>query len=210
MSVTFALESLYDAVVAEFSANAGLDDVVQAFGWTEPARQKNERRRITWTPGDPSNVVGAIGAVKYPGRDPAPVGTLDEAFTVRINCYDAASPTSERAQYHECRLLLDAWFSACKRAQTTNFAVSRLEWTRARNDGSSIGHVQRGAELVATCSIASPIVDSVDDAGTYDTAPEDTVAAVTIAATPSVDQAGTADPVEYAPDELEAPPPEEP
>lgn len=208
MSVVFALESLFDVVVAEFAATPGLDDVAQAFGWTEPARQKTERRRITWTPGDPSNSVGAIGAVKYPGRDPHPVGTLDERFTVRINCYDAALSTNERAQYRECRLLLDAWFAACKRAQTTNFAVESLQWTRARNDGATIGHVQRGAELIAVCTIGSAIVDSVDDTGTYDYATDDAVAAVTIAATPSLDEAGTADPVEYVPDPLPEPEPE--
>lgn len=199
MSVVFALERLFDDVVASFTADSIPCD--QVFGWREPARKKTTATRITWTPGDPTGAVGDIASAKFPGRDPRPVATLMETFTCRIMANDPAAPETERAQYHIVRMLFDDWFAACKRSSTTRFQLVRAEWNTATNER------RHGAELVAICTIESAIVD---ESYSYDevTSDDGTAAAVTIAATPSLDLAGTADPVEYVPTEYV--PPEEP
>lgn len=196
MSVTFALEKLFDDVVASFETDAIPCD--QAFGWTEPARQKTAAARITWTPGDPTGVVGSIVSARYPGRDPRPVATLQETFTCRIMANDPTSPENERAQYHIVRMLFDDWFAACRRSSTMNFQIVRAEWNTTK------AHRRHGAELVAICTIDSAIVD---EAYSYNevTSADGTKAAVTVSATTSVDLAGTADPVEYVPENTEEP-----
>lgn len=173
MAVVFALEQLYDDVEALFAAEAAAEDppiepVPMVFGWREPAR-RGTSYRIVWVPGDDrSGELGELGPAKQPGRNPRPLWTLDEQFTVYLEAYDPTDAENERAQYHAARLLFDAWARAIYRVARGTVRVAKPTWVTDKK-------VRRhGATLRVLASIDAMVPDTA-----YPLAPSDTEAHVT-------------------------------
>lgn len=126
-----ALTSLFDAVVERMSDDAdaaGLAPVPHAFGWREPAK-RTDSMRIEWVPGDDeSGQMGALGQAKQPGRNPRPLATLHELFTVYIEAVDLGDAENERAQYVAARKLYDAWLRAVYLAARGTFTIEATRW----------------------------------------------------------------------------------
>lgn len=138
MATILALERLFDAVEATFIADGMIRPVgnvaPSTFGWREPSRQETPGSRIRWVPGDDSSgSIGELGAPKYPGRNPRPLATLGEVFTVYIHGQDPTAPEDERLQWKVTRLLYDAWVRAVYRAAYGTFEILGQEWMIDKN-----------------------------------------------------------------------------
>lgn len=173
MAVVFALEQLFDGVAALIAADAAAEDPPvdpppQTFGWREPAK-RGTPYRIVWVPGDDRNGdVGELGPAKQPGRNPRPLWTLDEQFTVYLEASDPTDPENERAQYHAARLLFDTWARAIYRVGRGTVHVSKPTWVVDKK-------VRRhGATIRVLASIDAMVPDTA-----YPLAPPDTAAEVT-------------------------------
>lgn len=79
------------------------------FGTREPAK-RGDVYRVVFVPGDESGNAGALVAPRNPGRNPRPLHTLDELFTVYVEAFDssAGKPEIELAQWKAARILWDA------------------------------------------------------------------------------------------------------
>ncbi len=156
MADKLALLKLYDDVQARFDTEGTV--CAMAFGWRPPAQQQLTAARITWTPGDVNGKIGEVGAPRRPGRDPRPLGTLHELFTVEFFAFDPAEPENERLQYQAVRFLFDAWFRAVYLSAYGTFALIENEWllaSKERRHGA-------GLRIVATIDAMIP-----DAANTY-------------------------------------------
>lgn len=151
MAVILALPKLLDDVTARFAAEGTL--VPMKFGWRESAKHKTTVSRIVWKPGDPSGKAGALGPARQPGRNPRPLATLAELFTVRIEAVDVTDPELERAQYQAARELFDAWWRAVYLAARGTVEVVSISWDESKNER------RYGAALVVVCSIDAMIPD---------------------------------------------------
>jgi hypothetical protein len=135
---TLALEKLYSDVVARFTTDATFGTTPSAaaaaatanpFGWRQTSRQERPGPRIVWVPGDDrTGNVGEIAPPRYPGRNPRPLGTLVELFTVYITSQDPTAPENEAAQYKATRLLFDAWYRAVYLAAHGTYTIDSVEW----------------------------------------------------------------------------------
>lgn len=163
--ITLALEKLYGDVRTRFAVEQPTVDV--AFGWKEPPRQR-ARACVVFTPGDPSGTTGEIGGGKYPGRNPRPLATLYELFTVTIRDNDPAHLTDELAQYKAARLIFDAWYRAVYLSAYGTFKVLSSKWLTAVG-----AEHRRGAGLEIVCAIEAMIPDAI-----IETAPVDTIAGI--------------------------------
>jgi hypothetical protein len=135
VAVVLALPLLFDACVARFALDAAAADppvvpIVQSFGWREPAKNLAPvSSRIVWVPGDDkTGELGAFAPPRYPGRNPRPLATLVERFTVYVSGRDSASAEDERAQYQATRELFDAWVRAVYLAAHGTVALERPSW----------------------------------------------------------------------------------
>lgn len=134
MAVIFALEHLFDKVVARFAAENTM--IENTFGWKEPPRQGGNPNRIIWTPGDASQSLGDLGAPRYPGSLPArPLAMLLESFTCVIVGADPQQKDDDRAQYHQARLNYDAWLRAVYLAAVGTFSIKSQAWDMTRKEG---------------------------------------------------------------------------
>lgn len=165
-----ALELLYDAVVARFTAE-GPANVSQPFGWREVAKQR-VNARIVWVPGNPIGAVGRVGPARNPGGDPRSIGTLLENFYVVISAQDPTAPENERLQYRATRLLRDYWYRAIYLAARGTFTIESEEWL--------VDKLERryGTALRVIGSIQSKIPDEAPDGLDYELAPDDTEAEI--------------------------------
>lgn len=161
MADTWALTRLYDAVVARFALE-GLD-VPNLFGWREPARKTETGDRIVWYPGDPRGDLGELASARYPGRNPRPLATLHELFTVEITASNAATPETERAQYLAVRELFDAWVRAIHLAASGTFRIVSNEWVidkKERRHGACIRVVASVEAMIPDTELTSAPVDT--------------------------------------------------
>lgn len=171
MSTVLALPLLYEAVVADFAAAAAAEDppvdpVPQPFGWRAPDHRTGTKR-IVWVPGDQGDV-GEVGSARNPGRNPRPLLTINELFTVFVEAFDASAPENELVQYTAARLLLDDVLGAVHRAAHGTVTVQGVRWVDEKK-------VRRhGATLRVVLSIEAMVPDRVRG-----TAPTDTAANVT-------------------------------
>lgn len=164
MADTWALTKLYDDVVARFALEGLV--VPNMFGWREPARKIETGRRIVWYPGDPQGDLGELGSARYPGRNPRPLATLSELFTVEITSSDAATPENERAQYLAVRELFDAWYRAVHLAASGTFKIISNEWViekKERRHGACIRVVASIEAMIPDAEITSAPVDTGAD-----------------------------------------------
>lgn len=178
MAIILALEELYGAVTTRIANDHSGEVVIgqpppvhQAFGWREPARQRASRRSIIWVPGDDSSgEVGKLGAAKYPGRNPRPLATLYELFTVYIAAQDPAAPADDALQYRATRLLLDEWLRAVYLAARGTYEILKTGWVSPER----VQH-RYGAAVRVLGAIQSMIPDY-----THEAAPADTQGVITI------------------------------
>jgi hypothetical protein len=79
------------------------------FGTREPAK-RGDVYRVVFVPGDASGNAGEVVAPRNPGRNPRPLATLVELFTIYCEAFDssAGSPEVELRQWKAARLLWDA------------------------------------------------------------------------------------------------------
>ena len=150
--MTFALTHLYDQVVARFDLEETL--VPNLFGWKQPPQKMTTGNRITWYPGDPNGALGSLLPPKQPGRNPRPLATLDELFTVEIHGEDLSAPTNERKQYEAARLLYDAWWRAVYLAARGTVPVVNSQWIRPEQR-----EFKNGAAIRVVCAIEAMIPD---------------------------------------------------
>jgi len=185
MSIVLAVTKAYDDVVAQFAADATA--CTFGFGWRELQKQDTAVRRIVVQPGDVSGSAGDIGSARFPGRNPRPLGTLDELFTVFVQGHDATNPEDERAQYQWTRELWDAYYRALYLSAHGTFRVISLRWDTSKNLR------RRGAMLVAVVAIQSMIPDT-----SLETLDDGTARAASTASLDAADdESGTADSVDY-------------
>src|SRR5690606_2142778 len=153
-----AYEKLIEDVRADF-AERGLG-VPNIFGWRGPAQQLKPGSRINWVPGDhTSGDLGKVGAPKWPGRHPRPLGTLGELFTVTITGIPSAGHLDNEAkQYRETRLLFDAWYRAVYNAAHGTFAIQRAAWIVNRKER------QAGAAIRVLLELQAKLSDATDTA----------------------------------------------
>lgn len=120
-------------VTLTISGTVGADDFVRwtqtgpavptfAFGTREPAK-RGDTRRVIFVPGDDSGNAGDYAPARNPGRNPRPLGTLRERFTLYVEAFDSTSPESELAQWKAARLLWDATVRAIYLAAHGTFAI---------------------------------------------------------------------------------------
>lgn len=109
MASTLAIEAVLQRVSARFETEG--PQCTQLFGW-HAVYEQVEGDRIVWAPGDPKGKVGATLPPKRPGRNPRPIATLGELFTVTISAADVSAPDDEAAQYRAAWLLRMYWFRA--------------------------------------------------------------------------------------------------
>jgi hypothetical protein len=166
MTTTLAYEVLYDAVVARF-ADEGTN-VVNTFGWREPAKHV-EGPRIVWVPGDPGGRLGSVTGARNPGRNPRPLLTTNELFTVWISSADTTDIEDERKQYKACRALYDAFLRAVYLAAHGTFYVRDERWDTKRIER------QHGATVRVVIELQAPVLDEV-----LEVAPVDTSANITL------------------------------
>lgn len=173
MAVVFALEQLFDDVAALLAADAAaadppVDPVPTVFGWRAPAH-RGVSYRIVWVPGDDrSGDLGELGPARQPGRNPRPLWTLDEQFTVYLEARDTSAPENERAQYHAARLLFDVWARAIHRVAHGTVRVGRPAWVDDRKER------RFGATIRVLASVDAMVPDTA-----YPLAPAGTEALVT-------------------------------
>jgi len=157
MAVILALPQLFDAVNLRFTTEMGGSAPPQSFGWREPAKRTG-KLRIVWVPGD-GDEVGELRGASDPGRDPRPLATLDELFTVYLEAGDATAPETERAQYIAARLLFDAWYRAVYLAARGRFGIKSVTWVDGKNE----------RRYGATIRVVGTIEAMVPDAATGET-----------------------------------------
>lgn len=152
MPDTWALPKLYADVVSRFALE-GLN-VPNVFGWREPAKKTVPGNRIVWIPGDPNGDMGEILSARYPGRNPRPLATLYELFTVEITAIDAESAENELAQYLAARDLFDRWYRAVFLAAYGTFRMVSNEWVTDKKERRA------GAAIRVVASIEAMIPDA--------------------------------------------------
>lgn len=172
MAVKFALEQLFDDVVARFADEGpwlvapdplALPPVVgvpvpNVFGWKKPAQQELRGNRIIWVPGDDENgEVGEYLPARQPGGNPRNLARLGERFTLYIVGEDKTQPENERAQYNATRVLHDAWFRAVWLAAYGTFKFDKPRWFGDAKER------RRGATLRVLGTIDAPLPDSISD-----------------------------------------------
>ncbi len=163
MADTWALTKLFDDVVARFAAE-GLA-VPNLFGWRESAKN-TPGKRVVWYPGDPRGDLGDLAVARYPGRNPRPLATLHELFTVEITSNDAAGPENERSQYLAVRQLFDAWFRAVHLAASGTYKIDSCEWVidkKERRHGACIRVVGSVEAMIPDTEITAAPVDTGAD-----------------------------------------------
>jgi hypothetical protein len=150
MAIIYALENLYNQVIARFATDGTI--VANDFGWLEPGKSK-AGTRITWVPGDFKGNLGKMLPPQNPGGAPRSLANLDEQFTVEIVAEDGSSPDNELAQYKAARAVFDAWFRAVYIAAHSQVTIISQEWMNTRNIR------RRGAGIRVVGSVRATILD---------------------------------------------------
>lgn len=163
--IIFALENLYNNVVARFTLEGTA--VPNLFGWREPVKQLTTGSRIQWVPGDDdSGDAGKTQPPRNPGAVPRSIGTLAELVTVYCVGIDTSAPENELAQYKAARTLYDAWFRAVFLAANGTYQILKTKWIVEKTER------RHGATLRVLLAIEAKIPDAIPDSAPTDTAAE--------------------------------------
>ena len=157
MAVKFALEQLFDGVVAAFLVDG--TPAPNTFGWRERDLHRTSNARVVWVPGDdktpgrfnmgkvaPTREVGGVG-------EPRNLADLLELCTVYCCAADVATPELERAQYTQARLLFDAWFRAAYTCYPGSIQIRDTAWVTVKKTRAY------GAAIRAILEVRSPMPD---------------------------------------------------
>jgi hypothetical protein len=156
MSSVLALPYLYDRVLALLAVES--PTVRCVFGWREAAKQINagyiSANRVCFVPGDGGGGLGVDRPPRWPGRNPSPLATLAESFSVRCWAIDRAAPNDELAQYTAARLLYDGVRRALALCDPGGLTVGAQRWVR--------GNPERlyGAEIEMVCTVDAMVPDA--------------------------------------------------
>jgi hypothetical protein len=155
MPATLALVNLYTKVGEKLVA-LGHDaaSLPMHFGWRPVAQSILTDRRIVWTPGDPTGVIGdfIFGKVsRSVTQNPKPIGELAELVTVTLSACDPSEPENEQKQYIAARELLDLWAACVDEVGRTTVTVEDTRWLTDKKERS------HGAAIVVVLSVASVI-----------------------------------------------------
>lgn len=161
MADVLAIEHYLADVVERFSAEGTA--VTNVFGWRTVA-QHPEGNRIAWVPGDTSGKLGDFIGAKQPGRNPRPLATLSELFTLYLDAVDTTDVESEALQYRAARLLVDAWYRAMYLAARGNFVVRSIDW----NAGESLER-RYGATVRIVIAVDAMVPDEPAELAPVDT-----------------------------------------
>jgi hypothetical protein len=127
MSIVLALPKLFEDVSSRLDTEATVPTASSVFGWREPAKRAGTMPRVVWVPGDDGEM-GPLDPARNPGRNPRPLATLRELFTVYLEAQDPSEPENELKQYIAARLLYDAWVRAVYLAAHGTFAIRSTRW----------------------------------------------------------------------------------
>jgi hypothetical protein len=154
--IVLAYERLIAAVRAEFAEYQV--DCDNLFGWRVPS-QHTVKDRIVWVPGNAqSGDLGQANAPKWPGRNPRPLASMDELFTVFITGKTTPEKMDdEEAQYRATRLLFDAWFRAVYRSAHGTFELKNASWVINRKER------RNGAVIRVLLSLEAKVSDHAHD-----------------------------------------------
>lgn len=153
-----ALAALFKATRAAFATDAVA--IPNEFGWRTPTyNSKAIDGRVCWTPGDPQGEAGVIGPAVRPGRNPKPLATLVEQFTVYVYGANVSEKTEEIEQYNAARKLFDYWYRSAFNATYAigdggRIALLKLAWVIEKKERP------HGACLRALMTIESAIFDA--------------------------------------------------
>lgn len=155
-----AVSIVYGRLKAHFEAE--IPGVPVLFGWREPPKTINRNpgndtrvaMRICVIPGDGADMVGVDRSAKYPGRNPASIATLTEAFRVRLWAVNMLQTSDELAQYEAARMLYDAVRRALFLADPGGLAISQVRWIRENKERIY------GAEIEIVCTVDANIPDT--------------------------------------------------
>jgi hypothetical protein len=131
-SETLPIEVVLDAIRTRFTAEG--TDCEITFGWREPEKHALGTNRIVFVPGDPSGTVGTTTGAREPGRNPRPLATLNELFTVYVASADATDPENELKQYKATRVLRDVWYRALYKRAHGTFTIRSETWITDRKE----------------------------------------------------------------------------
>lgn len=162
---TLALEHLFDKVDARFRQEGAGE--INVFAWGTSKQLQGTSSRIVWTPGDAGGGVGTVAPARFPGRNPRPIATLQELFTVTLSATDATEPESARAQYKATRLLYDAWVRAVYLAAHGTFRIASQSWVAPERKQR-----KHGAAIRVVCTIDAMIPDVEIEGAPTDTGAE--------------------------------------
>lgn len=180
MTDTLALEKLYTDVKTRLDTET--PGIAIDFGWKKRARWQTANQRLVWQPGDATDALGAFLGAKYPGRNPRPLATIGELFTVFIGAADPSDLQNELANYKATRLLFDAWWRAVYLAAHGTVAIVSAKWATNRTE------LRHGEELIVVASVEAMVPDEP-----YTLAPDDTSAAITPSIGSTITGPGTDD-----------------
>jgi hypothetical protein len=166
-SETLPIEVLLASIQTRFTAEG--TDCELVFGWREPEKHALGPNRIVFVPGDPSGAIGTTTGARQLGRNPRPLATLNELFTVYIASADATAPDVELAQYKATRVLRDVWYRAVYKAAHGTFAIRSETWIEAAKER------RYGAALRIVLELQAMVPDT-----TQELAPVDTAANITV------------------------------
>jgi hypothetical protein len=156
MADTLALEQLFEDVVHRFDDEGTC--VPNVFGWRKPAERGGQQNRIVWVPGDTAGSAGDLVGARQPGRNPRPIATLMETFTVYLEARDIVNMDlqNELQQYKAARLLFDAWYRAVYLSSTGHnlVEIKSVAWMVDRKVRP------HGATLRVVCTIQAMIPDA--------------------------------------------------
>ncbi len=152
MTDTLALENLFNTVAGRFTTEG--TGAANLFGWRKTSQQL-VGSRVVWVPGDLAGNAGELITARQPGRNPRPLATLDELFTVEITAVsDAADPENELKQYTATRFLYDAWYRAAYLAARGTIRVRNTAWVVDKKER------RRYAMLRVLCAVEAMIPDT--------------------------------------------------
>lgn len=157
--LTFAGEAVFQDVKQLFADEGATASVI--FGRREPTKQINQgtgrANRVVFVPGV-AGKLGSYSAARNPNRNPRPLATLLENFTVYCWGYDGANPRDELLQYKAVHLVHDQVIRAIYLSSRSGHGT--VEWTDPQVVNDEKVELRFGMEWQFTLTVQSMIPDT--------------------------------------------------